>query len=499
MTISSATDMPFDLFQVLKQHLGKMLFVFCLVLAAAFAYFVLAKRLYTAEARVFIRLGRETVGLDPTATTNQVVAVQDARENEVNSVQQLVLSRAVAEEVVDAVGAEPILESPPQHGILDRVKSLLVIGDESPRDAAILKFQKRLHAQATERSSVITVSYQGTSAALSAKVLTAVLASARKLHIRINRIEGSDTFFAEQCDRWKREVSRLQDSLRAFKDRTGVLNFSQQRDTQLSHIASFKLALLENEAQVQAAAAQLAKQESALSSEPNHLVVTRVSDMPNSAAQGMRQQLYTVQLKEADLLARYKPEHILVKQAHQEVDAANRLLKRDPPLTQVTEGVNQVREDLRAAVIRQTATLWALRAKSDALRADHAAAVRDTKMLNEQEPCIEQLTRDLELAQASYRSYFQKHEQARIDRALSLESISNLNIMQPPSGSSIPTWPQPVPTLAIGFVLALMASVIVAMMAEYRKPGSTSKSRRSAGLGRQEYTWSNSNGGLTSK
>src|SRR6202162_876712 len=201
MTIATAAEIPLDLFQVLKRHFGKTLFVFCLVLAAVFTYFVLAKRLYTAEARVFIRLGRETVGLDPTATTHQVIAIQDARENEVNSVQQLLLSRAVAEEVVDGVGIEPILESPVQPGILDRVKSLLAIEHESPRDAAILKFQKRLRVQAAERSSVITISYQGATADLSANVVSAVLASARKSYIRINRIDGSDTFFAEQCDR----------------------------------------------------------------------------------------------------------------------------------------------------------------------------------------------------------------------------------------------------------------------------------------------------------
>src|ERR1700685_3662591 len=494
MTISSSAEAQFDLVQVLKRHIGKMLVVFCLVFAAVFAYFLSAKRLYTAEARVFIRLGRETVGLDPTATTNEVIAVQDARENEVNSVQQLLLSRIVAEEVIDAVGTDAVLETTSERGILSRVKELFPMEAASPRDAAILKFQKRLRAQHVEHSSVITLSYQGASPGLCAKVLTAVLASARKLHIHINRIEGSDAFFAEQCDQWKREVSSLQGALRAFRDRTGVLNFNQQRDTQLSHIASFKLALLENEAQVQAAAAQLAKQESALSSEPNHLVVTRVSDMPNTAAQGMRQQLYAVQLKEAALLPRYKPEHILVRQAHQEVDAAKRLLNRDPPLTQVTEGVNQVREDLRAAVIHQSATLAALRAKSDALRADYAAAVSNTKLLNEQEPRIEQLTRDLELAQASYRSYFQKHEQARIDRAMGVESISNLNIMQPPGGSATPSWPQPVPTLGIGFVLALLASVIVAMIAENRNPGGSTKSRRSAELGRQQYVWANANG-----
>src|ERR1700678_3340645 len=99
MTHSISAEADLDLVQVCRSHYGKMFIAFALVFAASFAYFIWAKRLYTAEARLFIRLGRETVGLDPTATTNQVISVQDARENEVNSVQQLILSRTVAEEV----------------------------------------------------------------------------------------------------------------------------------------------------------------------------------------------------------------------------------------------------------------------------------------------------------------------------------------------------------------------------------------------------------------
>ena len=95
-------------------------------------------------------------------------------------------------------------------------------------------------------------------------------------------------------------------------------------------------------------------------------MITKVSDMPNTATQGMRQQLYTVQLKEAELLTKYKPEHILVKQAREEIDSAKRLLKQDPVLTQVTEGMNQVRQDLRGAMLSQTATVAGLNAKSTA-------------------------------------------------------------------------------------------------------------------------------------
>jgi len=473
----SATDADVDLVHVFGRHYGKMLLAFALVFAATCTYFVLAKRLYTSEARLFIRLGRETVGLDPTATNNQVISVQDARENEVNSVQQLILSRTVAEEVVDAAGADAILESSPGRGLLSFVNDLIPSQVQNPRDAAILRFQKRLKVQAVEHSSVITLAYQGASVDLGSKVLAAVLASARKAHLRINRIDGSDAFFAEQSAQWKQEVDRLEAALCGFKNASGISNIARQREIQLNHIATLKIAFLENEAQCRSAEAQLAKQEGVLSAEPEHVVITKVSDMPNTATQGMRQQLYTVQLKEAELLTKYKPGHVLVKQAREEIDSAKRLLNQDPVLTQVTEGMNQVRQDLRGAMLSQTATVAGLKAKSTALHAEFTAAEKEMQSLNDQEPRFEQLTRELELAQASYRGYYQKHEQARIDRALSNGNISNLNVLQAPSGSGIPTWPQPVLTLALGLVCGLAASVLVAMIAEYGRPAMQIASR----------------------
>jgi polysaccharide biosynthesis protein PslE len=470
MTQSVPEEADVDLLQVCRRNFGKMFIAFTLVFAVSVAYFVLAKRLYTAEARLFIRLGRETVGLDPTATTNQVISVQDARESEVNSVTQLILSRAVAEEVVDAVGADAILESSPDRSLLSFVNDLIPSPPPNPRDAAIMKIQKRLKVQAVEHSSVITLAYQGASAELSSKVLTAVLASARKAHLRINRIDGSDSFFAEQSARWKQEVDHLEAAMSAFKNGSGISNVARQRELQLNEIAALKIAILENEAQLHATEAQLTKQETLVGAEPEHLVVTKVSDMPNTATEGMRQQLYSVQLKEAELLTKYKPEHPLVKQVREEINSASRMLKHDPLLTQITEGMNQVRQDMRGVMLSQKATVAGLKAKSDILRADVTSAEKEMQTLNNQEPRFEQLTRELDLAQASYRSYYQKHEQARIDRALSNDNISNLNVMQAPSGSGIPTWPQPVLILAIGLVSGMAASVLVAMVAEYRRP-----------------------------
>ncbi len=83
--------------------------IFCATLGLVAGAWVLAPRTYLSEAKLFVRVGRETVTLDPTATTGQTIAVYEARETELNSVLDVMSSRAVREMVVDRMGAGVVL------------------------------------------------------------------------------------------------------------------------------------------------------------------------------------------------------------------------------------------------------------------------------------------------------------------------------------------------------------------------------------------------------
>ena len=57
-----------------------------------------------------VRLGRESVSLDPTATTGQVLqGGGQARENEIKTEMEIVKSQDLAEQVVNALGYRAIL------------------------------------------------------------------------------------------------------------------------------------------------------------------------------------------------------------------------------------------------------------------------------------------------------------------------------------------------------------------------------------------------------
>src|SRR5207244_2388859 len=90
----------------------KVVGTFVAVLAVAVAGIFLMARRYGSEAKLFIRVGRESVGLDPTATTGQTsISMSDSRESEITSVVDLLASRGLRERVLDAVGVAAIVPS----------------------------------------------------------------------------------------------------------------------------------------------------------------------------------------------------------------------------------------------------------------------------------------------------------------------------------------------------------------------------------------------------
>src|SRR5439155_6940515 len=95
-------------------------------------------------------------------------------------------------------------------------------------------------------------------------------------------------------------------------------------------------------------------------------------------------------------------------------------------------------------------------------------ANEDLKKLNAAEFELSRMERELELARANYRKYSENLEQARIDQELQVAKITSLNFMQPPSLSSTPVSPQPLPTLALGTCVSALMSVCIALLAERR-------------------------------
>src|SRR5262245_23743330 len=110
---------PRDIARILFRHWKKITLVTCSVLGLALLAIAFYPRSYVSESKLAIRIGRESVGLDPTATTGDTVMLQKTQDEEVNSAINLFMGREVLERVVEKIGADRILSNSPDEATSD--------------------------------------------------------------------------------------------------------------------------------------------------------------------------------------------------------------------------------------------------------------------------------------------------------------------------------------------------------------------------------------------
>ena len=467
---------PAELRRFCWQHKKKLLAVWLLGIALTLAYLSLATRTYQSEAKLFVRLGRESVSLDPTATTGQFVSISETRESEVHAVEELLASRLLAEKVVDQFGPEVILEKPssPSGFSLSQSLSALNAYNLNPlrvysvRDKAIKAMRKNLSVSAANKTSIVTVSYESEDPALSQEVLDALLGYAREEHLQTHRAHGSQAFFVEQSEKLRAELSQLEQQLRDLKTTTGLASVETQRTLQLELIDSLRADLVRARAELDAAHAELADRQRDLQAAPVMIVSERATGLPQTASQSLREKLYDLEVKEQELSAKLTAEHPQLVHIRNQLGQARRIFELEESPDQVTLGVNRTYQEAELAVQERQASLSALTARTQSLEAAVAAVQEELKNLNDSELEIHRLEREIDLAQANYLRYAENLEEARINQELENAKISSLNAMQPPTFSETPVSPKPVLTLMVGFVMSSLVGIGVALVDRHR-------------------------------
>jgi uncharacterized protein involved in exopolysaccharide biosynthesis len=181
----------------------------------------------------------------------------------------------------------------------------------------------------------------------------------------------------------------------------------------------------------------------------------------------MRGQLYTLRLKEIDLLGRHPEGHPEVRLVRNQLATAREAVGREErQRDQVTTGPNRAYEEGQIALVRQEAALASLRARADELRRQRDREQAALRAMNRDEVPVARLQRELEMQTAQYRKCAESLEQAEIDRGLEAERISNVNVVQPATYEIEPVRPKPLLYLGIALAVALLGSLAVAGVAE---------------------------------
>ena len=466
--------------------------MFCFAVAtmlAAAGFAFLFPKSYQSEAKLFLKLGRENVGLDATTNLGQsaTVSIPPSREEEINTAVEVLRSRLLIEEVVDAVGASAVLKKPDPPGgekgkpssplgqiwdVVDGASGwVLRFVPQSPlseREQAVLKLNKRIGVEAVKRTNVIAVSCEAPSPEFAQTLLTKFIAFYVDRHAQINRAAGAHQFLQEQAASIKGDLTTLEDKLRVLKNTSGLAAPLEQRQTIVAQIGRLEDEEKLTRALVAATEAETRAIQTRIAGLSEVQTLSSSYDNPNAVADGMRQQLFALQLKEKELSARTTERNVELKLVREQVAASQKLVAAfDKTRSQYTTGPNRNAEELRLQLLRQESALAASRAKASVLDTQLAAAKTQLRTQTDSELQVAQLQREIEIRDANYRKYANALEQARIDDSLERERISNIFVVQPPTLSGKPVRPPQLFALLAGVGIALFGGVVLAYVAEY--------------------------------
>jgi uncharacterized protein involved in exopolysaccharide biosynthesis len=488
----------------------------------AVAWFI-APRTYVSEARLFVRVGRESVTLDPTATTGQNISVYESRESELSSVVDVIQSRVVVEHVVDGLGPLVVLgRSPltdaatqiagrpnsPNHGtrsamaVPTRLASASVVSPEgndsaspdqpapvssaaqrhshagrsgarhtSPeREQAIQLVDRSLSVSHGKKSNVVLIACKGSTPELAQRMVELVLDGFREQHMRINRTQGSFEFFVEQERQSRQQLEEASRTLRDEKNRLGLTSIEGQRKLLQEQMSALETSRLEGESLLASATASTVSLRHALTQLPEKQITQEVSGFPNDARDRSRQQLTDLRLRERELLTRFTELHPQVVAVRRQITEGEQILnRRESPIKQQVNAAHPAHQQLHLKLLEEEARVAALKARITAQTEQMQQLREQLTRLNDNEGQIDMLQKRVDLLQAAHRGYEEKGEQARVDKELETEQISNINIVQPATYMPRPVGPKSMLIFGLGFCVAVCGSLGYPLAREFTR------------------------------
>jgi uncharacterized protein involved in exopolysaccharide biosynthesis len=429
-----------DLLTVIFRFKRRGIAVFGCTLLLVIVGLCVCPRKYSSEAKLLVRLGRENLALDPTATTGAMVSINNTRDAEINSVILSLSSRSNIDKVLDAIGDKAEFSSP------------------LARERALTSLTNSISVSSPKNSTLVVLSSLASSPERAQQIVQALLDVGLSEHVRINRQKGSHGFFAEQSALLKSELDAASTSLRDAKNKYGIASLEGRRNSLQQQISSVELQQQESKAALAASEAKIAEVQKEVENLPTQMVQQMVGGSPNNGLSNMRQKLYELQTREQALLSRKTEEHPDVKAIQEQVRTSKQILDAETPLHGQATSALLTTEKAQAA---------SLKARDISLAEEHKQLTTQLKDLNDHELKIVELERRVKLLDANYETYAKGLEQARIDDALKNEGISNLSVVQTPSFVPKPAVPKTGLTLMLGFLAAVGGAIGVVVLSEF--------------------------------
>lgn len=429
-------------------------------------------RQYHSTAKLLLRIGRENVTLDPTATTTgETQAVMRTRESEVLTAMEMMASREIVAGVIEEIGADTILSGALPGGeksadnvlsqtlgaLKGAVRSIDPIDD---RERAIVSLEGDLTVSAPSEAGVVTIDYCTDTPELAQLVVKTWVKLFQEHYITATRTHGAFEFFVEQEDLITKELNRLRASRMEAKNQYGLVTVEGQQQMIEGQIQKVRLDRLSTEAKLAEVETRIDSLDSLANELANTMVTQNVTGKANESHVQMRSRLYDLEVEEKRASAFLTARHPRLQALRKQLETAAKVVdSQEENRTEVTEGINPTRQLLDENLALAKADRRALQTKVESIDSQLERLRAKLEEVNSHERYVSDIDRRVEILEERYRVHSHRFEEARLDRALEEQRVSSVNVVQAATLERLPVTPNKKLCTAFGLLAALSASV----------------------------------------
>ena len=420
------------------------------IIAVAVLYALLAPREYHSEMDILVQNKRGDDQITP-SRVNGEITVNGVTEEQINSEIQLLISRGLANQVVD----------PNWNGQSD---SKMTSDQLKAHDKAVTAFEKHLSVTMIRKSDVIHITYVASSPKVATDTLNRLLTAFLTKQKEIAQPPGTSEFFTAQAANYKQQLDQAQQQLAQFQQQQQIVTLSDTEQSLDREINDAQTDLRETDAQISELNQQLGTQTRQLRTIPQRQM-TQVRTVPNDySIERLNTMLAELENKRTTLLTKFTENDRLVQEVNRQIADTKTALANAQKMTSQEHDtdVNPVWQTVTGSIIQNETQREALKAKHNALTAQistmqgHLSGVEGSTVgFN----TLKQKVVDLE---NNYQLYTQKRDEAEIADAMNANRLLNVAVAQSPTYSIVAYSPKPLLDIALGTFTALFfASFLV--------------------------------------
>ncbi|MBX3422173.1 MAG: hypothetical protein KF752_11520 [Pirellulaceae bacterium] len=445
-----------DVIVLLRRHRMKIVLFTVLTAVCGLAVAIILPSRYSSESKILVLLGRESVVLDPAVSMGKTLNVTTTRETEVETIKEVLLSRAMLQMVVDELGLDFILQPPPKLGVYDwamksaieskrYLKSLLVADDSIGQgshggasidperiEEAILLLTDSYTVTTSKKHMVISIAAVARTPEMAQTLAETLVNIYQRNHMQFHTTAGSEQFFEGERETIETQLTDKRLTLAKLRTAHGIGTLEgefRRLDEIKTGLIALRNSLKREQVGLTHMCAELEKQ---VESSEEILLSERAEGMPNMAFDGMRHRLYELEVEESRMARTFKPDHPGLKSIRDQVqEMRERINTEDNSRQEVRFGRNVNREAILLDLNKQQSRLAEINGQIEQNDRQLEALLSEIKNLNDVSVQIQNLSQEVEFLARSYDTYADSLEQSRIGAALASQQISNVRVVQP--------------------------------------------------------------------